>query len=87
MPRTKWEYCELEITIGGPLSGIQAQTTIFRSNGEYTENRGRYGMLLAQLGEEGWEVVAASARIETGLGSKHKINYLLKRPIQEGQKE
>ena len=83
----QWEYCEVEVTIGGPLTGIHAQMWIFKSSGKHLQDEGKYGTLLAQLGEQGWEVVAASARTETGLGGKHKINYLLKRPLppQEGK--
>ena len=78
----RWEYCELEVTIGGPLTGVQGQLAIFKADGQFLERKGKYGILLAQLGQEGWEVVTASARIEAGLGSKHKINYILKRPLQ-----
>jgi len=77
----RWEYCELEVTIGGPLTGIQGELTIFKANGQFLESRDKYGVLLARLGQEGWEMVAASARIEAGLGGKHKINYILKRPL------
>lgn len=77
----KWEYCELEITIGGPLSGVQGEATVFKAEGQHVVKKGRYGVLLAELGADGWEVVAASARTEAGMGSKHKIDYLLKREL------
>ncbi len=77
----RWEYGEVEVTIGGPLTGVQGHATIFKPDGKHTEIKEKYGILLAQLGHEGWEVVSASARIESGLGGKHKINYILKRPI------
>jgi hypothetical protein len=77
----KWEYCEVEVTIGGPLSGVQGHLTIFKPDGKHSERNDRYGVLLAKLGQEGWELVASSARIEAGLGSKHKIDYILKRPV------
>lgn len=77
---TIWEYCELEVTIGGPLTGVRGELTIFKADGKHEEKNGKYGQLLAQLGAEGWEVVAASARTQTGLGGGHKINYILKRP-------
>lgn len=79
----KWEYCEVEVTIGGPITGVHGESTFFKPDGKHTEKKEKYGALLAQLGLEGWEVVAASARIESGLGSKHKIDYLLKRPISD----
>jgi len=76
----KWEYREVEVTIGGPLTGVQGHGWVFKSDGKHVEMSGKHGVLFAQLGQEGWELVAASARIETGLGSKHKINYVFKRP-------
>ncbi len=76
-----WEYCEVEVTIGGPLTGIHGQLTSFKPDGNHIEDSGKYGKLMANLGQEGWELVAASARTETGLGSKHKINYVFKRPL------
>jgi hypothetical protein len=77
----KWEYAEVEITIGGPLSGISANIHIFKADGNHFQSSGKYGVLFAKLGLEGWELVAGSARIEAGFGSKHKINYVFKRPI------
>jgi hypothetical protein len=78
----KWEYCEIEVVIGGPLSGTKAEVTYFKKDRD-VEQTGKLGPLLAELGEEGWELVAASARTETGLGGKHKINYILKRPMED----
>lgn len=78
---TKWEYTELEVTIGGPLTGTQAEATTFRSNGKHDSKKGNKETMFAQLGEAGWELVCSSARTDTGLGGKHKINYLFKRPV------
>lgn len=75
----KWEYAEIEVTIGGPLSGTQCEVTIFQSDGNHKKSDGKLGKLLASMGEDGWEVITSSARIEAGLSSKHKINYILKR--------
>ncbi len=77
----QWEYCELEVSIGGPLTGVQGHLTIFRADGNFLERNDKYGVLFAQLGQEGWDMVAASARIEAGLGGKHKINYVFKRSL------
>ena len=76
----KWEYAELEVTIGGPLSGTKCEATIYQPNENHKKIGGNFGKLIAQMGEDGWELIVASARIESGLGSKHKINYMLKRP-------
>ena len=83
-PMQKWEYCELEVSIGGPLSGTRGHFWQFKPEGMHAEREGKYGQLMAELGREGWELVVASARIATGLGGKHVINYVFKRPVQEG---
>lgn len=79
----KWEYAEIEVTIGGPLSGTKAEATIFKPSGKHEQHNGKLGELLASMGADGWELVASSARTETGLGGKHKINYILKRDLSE----
>ncbi len=79
----KWEYCEIEEDIGGPITGVHGKVTRFHSDGKHTSKEGNFGSILANMGEEGWEVVASNARIEAGLGQHHKINYLLKRLIEE----
>jgi hypothetical protein len=79
---TKWEYAEIEVIIGGPLSGTKSDCYIYKSNGKHEESSDRYGVLFAKMGEDGWELVCSSARIESGLGSKHVINYMMKRPIE-----
>jgi hypothetical protein len=75
----KWEYAELEITIGGPLSGTKCEAIIYQPNQDHKKIEGKFGKLIAQMGEDGWELIVASARTETGLGGKHKINYMFKR--------
>lgn len=75
----KYSYAEIEVTIGGPLSGTSAEAFVYSADGKHEKRQGKLGELLAAMGLEGWELVASSARIETGLGSKHKINYILKR--------
>jgi hypothetical protein len=76
----KWEYAELEVTIGGPLSGTWCEGLIYQVGKKHEKTQGNFGELLAGLGDKGWELVAGSARIETGFSNKHKINYILKRP-------
>jgi len=79
----KWEYCEVEVTIGGPISGTSVDIKMYKEDGKHTEYSEKFGKALAILGAKGWELAASSARIETGLSSKHKINYIFKRPIEE----
>lgn len=77
----KWEYAEMEVIIGGPITGVQAEVTIYQADGKHETRKDKMGVLFAQMGNEGWELSVSSARIETGLTHKHKINYIFKRPI------
>lgn len=78
-----WEYCELELAFGGPITGNKGTSWVLKSDGKHIQTEGDYGKMVARLGLEGWEVAAASARIATGVTGKHKINYLFKRPVLE----
>ena len=51
------------------------------SNGKDEKEEGKFGRLMAKMGAAGWELVAASARTDTGIGGGHKINYILKRAV------
>jgi hypothetical protein len=79
----KWEYCEAELTIGGPLtSGFVV--TFFKEGSEPKDTwSGGYSSGMAQLGKLGWELVSSSARTGAGLTSTHKINMLFKRPLED----
>lgn len=79
----KWEYLEMEVEIGGPLTGKKGKAWTYQENGKHIAIEGEPGSLMARLGREGWELVASSARILTGLSSNHKINYIFKRPKTE----
>lgn len=82
----KWRYAEVEVRIGGPLSGTTCDLTIFRSDEKHERRSGKLGKIMADMGENGWELVASSARTETGLGGAHKINYMFKCPIDDSAK-
>ena len=76
----RWEYCELAVVIGGPLSGTVGKLVWFKTDGKHFRNETPdYGVFMANLGEEGWELVTGSARTDAGLGGKHVINYMFKR--------
>jgi hypothetical protein len=79
----KWEYAEVEVTIGGPISGTSVQGWIYSDDGKHKEINGKLGVIFASLGLNGWELVSSNARIEAGLTNKHKINYIFKRAILE----
>ena len=79
----KWEYLEMEVEIGGPLTGKKGRAWSYQANGKHVTIEGEPGALMAKLGDEGWELIASSARIITGLSANHKINHIFKRPKPE----
>ena len=66
----KFEYAEIVVNIGGPLSGTQCDVTLFKVDGKDEKTSGKFGKLIAELGARGWELVAASARTDTGLSGR-----------------
>ena len=77
----KWEYCEAELTIGGPItSGFSV--TFFNEEPKNSKWSGGYADGMNKLGKLGWELVTSSARTGTGMMSNHKINMLFKRPLE-----
>ena len=79
----KWEYCEMDVSIGGPLTGVTAKVTFFKVDGKADTWQGNYTEGMARLGMNGWEMVGSSARIAAGLTGNHKINYIFKRELVE----
>ena len=78
---TKWEY--LEVQVVSTLTGVHGEATLFKPDGKHIRKSEKFGTLVAQLGLEGWELMAASARGDTGTGNSHKMNYVFKRPLKE----
>lgn len=80
------EYCEVEITAGGPLHETGAEYSVY-SVGKSNIPQGfkNCGQRFADLGQDGWELVTSSARIAAGVTGMHKINYVFKRPVEEVQ--
>ena len=76
---TKWEYVELQVV--STLTGVHADATFFKPDGKHIKRSDKVGVLLAQLGADGWEMVSAGGRGETGTAHDRKMNYVLKRPI------
>ena len=77
----QWEYVELEVIFGGPITGAKGHIVWFKPDGKHSDKTDEYGKIIAQLGVEGWEVVASSARTDIRFGGKDKINYIFKRPM------
>jgi hypothetical protein len=74
-----WEYCELEIQYGGQIT---AQCWIYDPDGKHKELPvSKYGATMAQLGRDGWELVAASAHAAFGQRHENSISYIFKRSL------
>lgn len=71
---TQWEYCEVD---------FNGQITLFwhyDEVGSYIDNpskHARLGIVLAQLGHEGWEIISTWWR------SNSQVTYMLKRPCPD----
>ena len=46
------------------MTGTNCQFTIFHADGKDETNAGKFGTLIALAGEQGWELVAGSARTQ-----------------------
>ena len=77
----RWEYCELMVNVEGVASGTRTQVMFARSNGKHEYQHGDAGTLMAMLGEERWELVGATARIDIGITKNHIVTYVFKRPL------
>ncbi len=67
----QWEYCEVD------FDGSISYAWIYDEAGHYIDNprkHARLGILLAQLGHDGWELVSTWWR------SSKEVTYMLKRP-------
>jgi hypothetical protein len=78
---TKWEYLEVEVV--NTLGGTQGEITLFKLDGKHLKRNDKFGSLFAQLGLEGWELVSAGPRGDTGLGNSNKRTYVFKRPLKD----
>jgi hypothetical protein len=75
---SKWEYCEIEVVYKG--SGAEAIMFYLKADGQHTQSTGRYGDMVALLGEQGWEMVSV-----TGVGARGDplLKMFFTRPINE----
>ena len=80
----KWEYTELDLKLP-----VESQTDInayiLRPNGRHEEIKGRDpGAMIAQLGMDGWELIAVSTRPVVDMlgGDRFHITYNFKRLIE-----
>jgi hypothetical protein len=78
---TKWEYLEVEVV--NTLMGANGDITLFKPDGKHQRRNDKFGLVIAQLGLEGWELVSAGPRGDTGTGNSNKRIYVFKRPIKE----
>jgi hypothetical protein len=80
----KWEYLEIEVTtgkLGGGFEDKQADLHVFKSDGKHEEYEGKFGGCLAEMGEQGWELVAVVHRSDVVLTGQ-RSSFLLKRPLE-----
>ena len=76
----KFQYAEIEVETGDPMTGTNCQLTIFHADGKDETNAGKFGHVIALAGEQGWELVAGSARTQDSTtDGNHKSNYIFKR--------
>jgi hypothetical protein len=81
MSDIKWEYCELEIQY---LGIINAKFWFYKPDGKYEQKTvAKYGAFMAQLGLDGWELVASSSHAAFGQTHENSISYIFKRPLKE----
>ena len=69
----RWEYCEVD------FDGKLTYAYFYDEAGDYIDKptkHKRLGILLAQLGHDGWEIVSAWWR------SRKEVTYVLKRPLE-----
>lgn len=77
----KWEYCEVELTYGG---GVLGKMWFYQKDGKHKElNLQKYGATFAELGLDGWELVAASTHAAFGQRNANSVSYIFKRSIQD----
>lgn len=68
----KWEYCEVD------FDGSWTYAWFYDEAGAYIEHpikHKRLGILIAQLGHDGWEIISSWRR------SEKQVTYILKRPF------
>ena len=69
----QWEYCEVD------FDGRTTYAYFYDEFGDYIDNPTKHlrlGILLAELGHDGWELVSTWWR------SKSEVTYMLKRPME-----
>jgi len=78
---TKWEYCEIELQYGG---GVWGQGWFYHTDGKHKEFEApKYGKIIADLGLQGWELVAASTHASFTQTHANTVSYIFKRPLPE----
>lgn len=88
MQKQKWEYCQVKVAVGVSINGEEQNVKKSIEMWYCQEDKEAEiikhedtSMLLAKLGNEGWEVVGYSSQsIEVSDGSIVIASYVLKRP-------
>ena len=82
MNLTKWEYVEVIVQYGGPLTGITGHLTYFKPDKTIFERTDKYHALMAELGLEGWELVSSTITPVNAIGNR-QITHMFKRALPE----
>ncbi len=75
----RWEYCEIEVVYKG--SGAESSMYLLRSDGRHEQSSGRYGEMMAALGEQGWQLEQAARAAGPDLSTiRERMIKLTKHP-------
>jgi hypothetical protein len=74
--RTRWQYCQIEV--GMNSAGLLKQFFTDRDP-VITDLQANWPSMLAKLGDQGWEMIAAFPS-ESGRG-RSPLTYVFKRPL------
>ena len=70
-----------------PLGKRDGQLVWYQPDGEHRFREDKFGVIFAELGIEGWELVAITEQKKgvMGGGGRQVVSYTFKRPIEEYQ--
>ena len=79
----KWEYCELHVVYAGPVTDKIKAVLYTHTSVGVTARQDKYYALMAQLGQDGWELVGSIINMTPGvLLPNQDIHHTFKRPVE-----
>lgn len=76
----QWKYCELEVEEKMTLDNVLGKLTVLNSDGKHFTRKDDYMRIMAQLGDEGWELIGMATSKPIGYSG---IRYVFKMPMEE----